>query len=527
MKTKYSKLLTCIFLIMIMTTQTIIAQKFGPGWKSLHQYKVPEWFKNAKFGIFMHWGVMSVPANDGWYARQMYQQVGALRGDAYGYHLKHFGHPSKFGYKDLIPLWKAENWEPDSLVKFYKKIGAKYIVYVAVHHDNFDNYASTYQPWNSVNMGSRKDIVEGWKNAAEKYGLRFGVSSHSDRTWNWFITSHGSDVKGPLKGISYDGNLTAADGKGKWWDGYNPQDLYCIPHKLSDPPDSAYCVKWFNRTKELIDKYHPDLLYFDGPIPIQVVDANLSKKEKTYLESYGLRIAAHFYNENQKWHNGKLEAVLNLKDWPEESVPDHSAVVMDIEKGQSDSLKTNYWQTDTSLNGQWFYTPDSLELNDTVVVQNLCDIVSKNGNLLLNVSLKADGTLPQDQRRILLGVGNWLNLNGDAIYGTRPWNIFGEGPTQIKGGDFKENNKPFTSNDIRFTTKADTLFAVVFGWPKNGKVTIHTIMKNTKFWFGNINHVKMLGVKSLLKWNFSNDGLVIKMPVKKPFKYAYVLKIWD
>ena len=506
----------------------VIAQEFHPDWKSLGQYRVPEWFKDAKFGIFMHWGVQSVPAYDGWYARDMYMQGG----ETYEHHLAHYGHPSKFGYKDLIPLWTADKWNPDSLVGFYKSIGAKYIVYVAVHHDNFDNYASTFQPWNSVAMGPHKDIVKGWADAARKYGLRFGVSSHSDRTWNWFITAHGNDSAGSLEGVPYDGALTAKDGAKTWWSGFNPQDLYCATHSNADPPDSAYCTKWYNRTKELIDKYHPDLLYFDGPMPLQVVTGwrrsdqmKLSSAAQEEMESYGMKIAAHFYNANQSWHGEKLEAVLNLKTWLPGSVPDHSAVVMDIEKGQSDTLNADYWQTDTPLNGNWFYSPGPLDLSDTVVVQNLCDIVSKNGNLLLNVSLRADGSLPDDQKKVLVNVGQWLDINGEAIFGARTWKIFGEGPTKIQGGDFRQNRTPFTSSDIRFTKKGDTLYAIILGRPKEKAVVIHSLKRGSPVESAPISRIEMLGNVGRLKWEMRDDGLMVTLPEIIACDYACVLRV--
>jgi alpha-L-fucosidase len=497
---------------------------FSPNWESLKNYQVPDWFRDAKFGIFMHWGVQSVPANNGWYARFMYTQEGALWGNAYEYHRAHYGHPSEFGYKDLIPQWRAEAWDPEALVQFYKQIGARYIVPVAVHHDNFDNYDSTWQPWNSVNMGPHRDVVGEWKHAADKYGLRFGVSTHSDRTWDWFATAHGSDVSGDLKGVLYDGHLTAADGKGTWWDGYDPRDLYAPPHAAAAEPSPEYCEIWYKRTLELIDKYQPDLLYFDGPLPIvrPIENGGLPHPIRS---RYGLEIAAHFYNANQDWHDGRQDAVLNIKLWEPGSVPDKTAIVLDIEKGQSDTLRSAPWQTDTSLIGEWYFAPGPLELDDTVVVHNLCDIVSKNGNLLLNVGLRADGTLPDDQRAVLLGIGRWLDLNGEAIYGTRPWKIFGEGPTKIEHGDFKQNKQPFTANDIRFTTKSNTLYAIALGWPTNGTLTVKSLIAAQPLWFGVISTVEMLGVTEPLNWSLTDNGLVVQLPDRPPCDYAYVLKI--
>lgn len=497
---------------------------FEPDWQSLKAYQTPEWFRNAKFGIFMHWGVQSIAANNGWYGRFMYMQEGALWGNAYAHHLAHHGHPSEFGYKDLIPLWHAENWNPDELAAFYRRIGARYIVPVAVHHDNFDNYNSTWQPWNSVNMGPCKDILREWKNAAARHGLRFGVSSHSDRTWDWFNTAHGSDTTGPMKGIPYDGNLTLADGKGKWWEGYDPNALYTRPHGNEEEPDQAYCENWYKRTSELIDQYQPDLLYFDGPMPI-VRDMEGGGRWHEGRTPYGMRIASHFYNASMAWHNGSLEAVLNLKQWEPDSLPEKSAFVLDVEKGQIDEIYPLPWQTDTSLTETWFYAPDPLELGETVVIHNLCDIVSKNGNLLLNVGLMADGTLPDDQRGVLEEVGRWLQLNGEAIYDTRPWITYGEGPTKVEQGHFKQNTQPFTAEDIRYTTSGNTLYAILLGWPAHRRVTLTALRSGHQPWFGEINRIGLIGCDEPLVWSVTPEGLEVTLPDAPPCRHAVVLKI--
>lgn len=499
---------------------------FTADWASLHHYAVPDWYRDAKFGIFLHWGVFSVPETSCWYAREMYMQGGAGDGDrVYRYNIEHYGHPSQFGFKDLVPLWKAEKWDPDALAVFFKQIGARYVVPVAVHHDNFDNFASTYQPWNSVNMGPHRDIIGDWKKAIEKQGLRFGVSSHNDRAWQWLNPSHGRDNSGPLKGVPYDGNLTKADGKGKWWEGYDPQDLYCPLHggdpmlpdsnymQLGERPDTAFKIKWFKRTRELVEKYKPDLLWFDGPMPLQ----NNYGPKGGGQEDYGLEIASLFYNQNQADHGGRLEAVLNIKSWGPGTVPDESAVVLDIEKGLVDRIRANPWQTDTTILPDWVYTPGPPSLTDEVIIHNLCDIVSKNGNLLLNVALRADGTLPDDQRKILRHVGDWLSINGEAIYGTRPWKVYGEGPTQIQPGDFKENTHPFTAADVRFTTKGETLYAIFMGWPSDSTLRIQSIQAARS--------IELIGYDGAIRWEYTPQGLVVHLPEHPVGCFAYVLRI--
>lgn len=516
----------CSFLLVIALPSLVSAQHtFTTSWKSLRNYKAPNWYRDAKFGIFLHWGPQTVPENEnGWYARQMYMQDSAEWGHTYDYHVKHYGHPSQFGFKDLIPLWKAEKWDPESLVKLFKRTGAKYIVPVATHHDNFDNYPSTYQPWNAVNMGPKKDIVGIWAATARKHGLRFGASSHSDRSWDWFHPSHGSDKRGQLKGISYDGNLKKEDGKGRWWEGYDPEDLYCRNHEYTEPPDSAYCIKWFNRTKELVDKYKPDLLWFDGPMPIICV-AKECGENHAQIESYGMEIAAHFYNSSMKWHNGNNEAVLNIKSYGPGSIPDSAAVVLDIEKGQASTILAAPWQTDTSIPTYWFFDSTPPELSDTVLVHNFCDIVSKNGNLLLNVGLRADGTLPDDQLKVLESFGQWLKINGEAIFGTRPWKVYGEGPTVISGEHFQQNLEPFTADDIRFTSKDNIIYAMVLGAPSGKGIMIKSLNTNTGITKDKLSKVELLGSNKNVLWSLTDNGLSVMFRKEKPVTYAYVIKI--
>ncbi|MGN6554688.1 MAG: alpha-L-fucosidase [Verrucomicrobiota bacterium] len=468
---------------------------FQPNWESLRNYQCPDWFRDAKFGIFMHWGLPSVadetrPFSTGHYARGMYNQHGQGTAphckDIYDWHVARYGHPSKFGYKDLIPLWKAEHFNADALVAFYKSIGARYIVPVAVHHDNFDIYDSSLHRWNVARMGPKRDILGEWKKAAEKHGLRFGASSHLDRAPSFLEASHGSDYEGPLKGVPYDG----ADPRYR--------DLY-----LKDVSQETFERQWYLRTRELIDKYQPDLLYFDGGLP---------------FGDYGLQLAADLYNRNIARHGGSNEAVLNLK-----RAPVDSAYVLDIERGQSDTLRPLPWQTDTTLISGWFYHKAELEMNAQAVVANLADIVSKNGNLLLNIGLKPDGTIPENQKEALESVGRWLAINGEAIYATRPWRLFGEGPTQVKQGAFNEPKSGFTADDVRFTTKGTTLYAIVLGWPASGSLIIKSLATGREP--AEIASVQMLGASSPLAFARDADGLKVRFPEARPCEHAYVLKI--
>lgn len=507
------------------TGQSIAAGPFKPEWDSLKQYNVPAWFQDAKFGIWAHWGAQCQPEHGDWYGRGMYEEGS----DHYNFHVKKYGHPSVFGFKDVINEWKADKWNPDALVELYKNAGAKYFVAMANHHDNFDNYNSSYQTWNSVEYGPKKDLIAGWAEAAKKHELPFGVSVHASHAWTWYEPAQRSDKNGPLAGVPYDGKLVADDGKNKWWDGLDPQELYAQKHALSkngndigeiwawgngaNTPGKEYCEKFFNRTVELIDKYKPELVYFDDTVlPLwPVSDA-------------GLRIAAHLYNQSIK-RNGKLQAVLNAKILDEEQ---RKCMVWDIERGASNSIEPFVWQTDTCIGG-WHYDRRIYDnkgyKSAAVVIQTLMDVISKNGNLLLNIPVRGDGSIDELEMAIVKQTGEWMKVNSEAVYATRPWKIYGEGPAiasvaALNGPGFNEGkSKPLGAEDFRFTTKGNLLYATFFAWPESGKVLVKSLAAQK------ISGVQLLGHKGGLQWQQTNEGLAVSLPAIPPCNNAYVLKV--
>ena len=509
---------------------------FLPTWDSLSKYQVPEWFRDAKFGMWAHWGPQCEPEAGDWYARGMYQE-GTWQ---YKSHLENYGHPSKFGFKDVINVWKADNWDPQELVSLYKKAGAKYFMAMANHHDNLDLWDSTYQPeWNSVKMGPQKDIIAGWEKAARKEELPFALSVHAAHAWSWFETSQRADQNGPLAGVPYDGNLRLEDGKGTWWEGIDPQGLYAQNHPLSEdsydngkihsqwnwgngvtPPSKDYCEKFYNRTIDLIDKFNPDLLYFDDTaLPLWPVS------------NVGLEIAAYLYNKSLD-KKGYPQSVITGKILDEEQ---RKALVWDIEKGQSNNIEPLPWQTDTCI-GSWHYDKgvyrDKRYKSAKQVIHSLIDVVSKNGNLMLNIPVKGDGSIDELERAIVEEIGVWMNLNGESIYGTRPWKIFGEGPQQesaaaLTAQGFNEGKgKPFTSQDIRFVTKGDKLYATVMSWPEDRKVIIKSLKSGSQYQNGRIKKVKLVSSGEKLKFKQSAKGLEVYFPQEKPkVSYANALEI--
>ncbi len=467
------------------------AKPFDATWESLQQYQAPEWFRDAKFGIWAHWGPQAVPGQGDWYARRMY-----LQGDgAYNYHVKTYGHPSEFGYKDIIPLWKAEKWDPDTLMSLYKKAGAKYFVSMAVHHDNFDLWDSTYHRWNAVKMGPQRDIVGQWQAAAEKYGLYFGVSEHLAASYTWFTSSHGADKDGPKAGVPYDGTDS------KYWDLYHPK--HDEPFGSGEKwygKNPQWHQTWDKRIRDLVDQYQPDLLYSDGGFPFGEV---------------GRGLVAHFYNTNMQQHRGKLQAVYTCKEMGSGEF-NRQACVQDVERGAMKDINPLPWQTDTS-NGDWYYRTRDRYKTTGQVIRLLADIVSKNGNMLLNIVLRPDGSLPPESEKLLAELGPWMDMNGEAIYGTRPWKVYGEGPTVVGGGHFKEDY-PFKADDIRFTTKGNTLYAIALGVP-TADLKIKSLAGVS------ISDCRLVGSKEKLQWTQDAEGLTIKPVSQWPCDHAVVFKM--
>jgi alpha-L-fucosidase len=504
MKNNTLKIITLNFILALTFSaqaQDAAKEKFEPTDKSLQQYKYPDWFRDAKFGIWAHWGPQAVPRQGDWYARKLYMQspTRAWEKGTYDYHLKNYGHPSVFGYKDIIPLWKAERWNPEDLMKLYKRAGAKYFVSMGTHHDNFFLWNSKIHRWNSVNMGPKKDVVGLWQKAAQKEGLRFGISEHLAASYTWFQPAHSADKTGDKAGVPYDGN--------------DPQyaDLY---HGKADSTDNGWLTKnpvwqkeWLNRITELIDMYKPDLLYSDSKLP---------------FDNIGRDMLAHYYNQDIAKNKGKLQAVYNCK---EES---YGRFARDVERGVLDSISQYPWQTDTSI-GDWYYRTGQKYTTSEEVIQMLIDIVSKNGNLLINVVQTPEGDLEPDVLQILEGIADWTKINGEAIYGTRPWKIYGEGPSttskQEKGsfGGVKDV-RAYQPTDIRFTTKKDVLFAFCMATPTTD-IAINSLGKKSKYAQKSITSVSLLGSNVKLKWKQNDNALVISKPATLPTNKAIAFSI--
>ncbi len=501
----------------------VAAGPFTPDWNSLTSgYSAPRWYRDAKFGIWAHWSAQCVPEEGDWYAREMYLQ-GTRANKA---HIRKYGHPSKVGFMEIENMWKAERWDPERLIDLYARAGAKYFVALANHHDNLDAYASSHHPWNTTRVGPKKDIVGTWEKLARAKGLKFGVSNHSAHAWHWFQPAYGYDAEGPMQGKRYDAwNLTQADGRGKWWNGLDPQQLYTgrnIPmpdgvttlaemnaiHERTDrlwteglpAKNSEFARNWALRCRELIDVYKPDLVYFDNSgLP---------------LEHHGLEMAAHYYNASKAWHDGRLEAVVNAKMMPPER---RMGLVEDVERGGKSAIDIYTWQTCTCL-GNWHYDRALYERNGYKtapnIIHTLSDIVSKNGNLLLSVPMRGDGTIDEKAEAIVQEIGTWMGRYGSAIYGTRPWRIHGEGPTKPNAGMFAEGGPEsrYTAADVRYVRNGDDVHALVLGWPQDNVARLTLWSRGNPIGRGDIRRVTLPGHNEPLTFRRTDTALEVDLP---------------
>ncbi len=457
------------------------------------QFVSPEWYKDAKIGFWSHWGPQSVPMYGDWYARRMY-----LEDDPVAlYHRRKYGHPSKFGYKDLIPLWKAEKFDPDALADLFYRAGARYLMAQAVHHDNFDNFDSKYQPnFNSVKMGPHRDIVGDWKKAAEKKGMRFGISEHLAGSPGFYYPNKGCDVKGKYKGVPYDGadpaytdlyydqTVTDTVFQGTWF--LENEDFY---------------KHWFLRMKDAIDKYTPDFYYTDGPVP---------------CGHYGFDLVAHLYNTSAAIH-GENEAVFFQKDKTKSVFP---LGVLDIERNHEDRITPYQWQTCTSI-GDWFYNVRDVYKTWEYLLETIIDNVSKNGNILLNVPQLPDGTVDEECSWILEKMAEWMAVNGEGIFGTRAWKACGEGPnytaaaeeepeaTRWEPAHVDESEISWQPGDVRFTSKGNLLYAFLMRWP--GELAI---LRSLPLGQGTAVKAELLGGGEL-PFRQTSAGLLVDLPAGK------------
>ena len=495
---------------------------YGNDWESLSEWDCPEWFKDAKFGIWAHWGPQCQAEDGDWYARFMYYEGSGQ----YNYHVNHFGNPKNFGLKELCNAWKADQWNPQELVALYKSVGARYFMTLGNHHDNFDNWNSTYQEWNSVNVGPKKDLIKGWSDACKAEGLPLGVSIHASHAWTWLEPSQ-----------KYDGNLTKADGEGKWWEGLDPQELYAQNHTHSSgwensgtihsqwewgngasQPSQAYKQKFQNRVLQLINDYEPDMIYFDDTaMPFYGCD-----------EQIGKNILQHYYNHSAALHGGQQQVVVTGKQLNEQQ---KDYMLWDVERGIPDRPQAMYWQTCTCI-GQWHYDQNVYNNNGyksgATVVRMLIDVVSKNGNLLLSIPVRGNGSIDDKERRVLADIKAWMDVNSESIYGTRMWKTFGEGPlaeaaNPMNAQGFNEG-QAYSAQDVRYMQKDGAVYATIMAWPATADFTFKAFSIAETSYSGEVDNVTLLGGGDV-EFTHGINGLTIQLPTAKPNTIAPVFKI--
>lgn len=466
--------------------EVVAAGPYQPEWESLGGYRPPAWYADAKFGIFVHWGAYSVPAfGNEWYPRNMYRQGSP----EYEHHRSTYGSQDRFGYKDFFPMFTAERFDADEWAGLFRRAGAQFVVPVAEHHDGLAMYDSAYSQWTTAKVGPCRDVIGELGEAVRRQWLVFGASSHRAEHW-WFYNggmSFPSDVADPRFA-----------------------DLYGPAQSEAMPPNEAFLDDWLVRTCEIVDRYEPQLIWFDWWI------------EQPVFEPYLRIFAAFYYNRGAEWSRG---VAINYKH---AAFPQATAVY-DLERGQLADIHPRLWQTDTAVGKtSWGYVGNQDYKTARSLVADLVDIVSKGGVLLLNIGPRADGTIPEREQEILLDIGRWLRTYGEAVYGTRPWRVFGEGPTEVVTGQFRDTDRAeFTPADIRYTTRGDTVFAIVMARPADGRVRLRSLAPGSGLFGAGVGSVTLVGSEDALSWRGEPESLVVDVGSLEREDWPFALRITE
>ena len=501
---------------------------FESDWNSLNAWSCPDWFRDAKFGIWAHWDPQCEAEDGDWYARSMYGS-GGQRNTFYN----SFGHypDHDWGYKDFCRYWTIAAWQPEELIKLYYEAGARYFMAMGQHHDNYDCWDSPYQEWNSMNIGPKRDVVGEWAEACHKYGMRLGVSMHGAHAWTFFEVGRGADTA-----------VKKDEGTGKWWEGYDPQELYAQDHAYSSgspgdwgvihsqwhwgngvcQPSTAYMQKFLNRVLQCINKYNPDMLYFDDTVlPFYYATTNPNNQ-------YSLNILKHFYNHSANQHDGQQQVVVTgkiLEEYHKQSM------LWDVERGIPDQCQELPWQTCTCIGG-WHYSKyegdNNMYKQADQVIRMLVDIVSKNGNLLLSIPVRGDGSLDNNEKRIIGDITAWMKINSESIYGTRPYKVYGEGPlfesaNPINNQGFNEGIN-YSASDVRYVQKDGIVYATIMRWPSSSDFTFTSFSLTEAGYNGSVKSVRLLGYGDV-DFTFDDEGLTVQFPGTQPNWIAPVFAI--
>jgi len=518
---------------------------YDPTWESIERNYPgePTWLRDAKFGIWVHFGPQAAGESGDWYARKLYQKGTK----AYDNHQKKYGHPSENGYKEVLRDWNPTKLDPTALTKIYQDAGARFLVIQGVHHDNFDLWNSHYQPWNSVNLGPKRDLIGEWAKACRAGGMHFGITFHHEYTWWWWQTAFGSDTTGDKKGIPYDGNLKLADGKGKWWEGLDPRLLYGINlreykgvtnaanSEWSPPPAGVfknhlpyakwYATQWALRMMDAVDQYDPDFIYTDGTDQQPFSGSGTGTGVKADAMQ---RVISYYYNRTLE-RRGEVNTFSIVKFRHKTN-----GTVNTEEFGIPDKIKTDQPWIGEAPVGDWFYAPD-FTYNSGMMIRYIIEAIARDGNAALSIPIRPDGSLDEDCIKMLKEVGVWMRRNGEAVYGSHAWTIPGEGEMvngklkMLPGGGLgrKQAEFKFDTQDFRFTIgKNDALYAFCLTVPSPGfNLKIKSLGTEAKYLSHPVKTVKLLGYNGKLEWQQQADGLSITCPAAMPFETSIVFKL--